>query len=146
MNSIIERIAIISHQPTEVIDITQKLIDFHKKTKLKNGMLFAMTRHTTTALLVTEGLSCIEEDILENLDRLFPKHLDYHHHRYLPDDGCIGYNADAHLKSIYTGYFLYFPVENHVILKGSRQTLYLVELDGPSTREILFQAWGEQNE
>jgi len=143
VNSIIKHFTIESHQPTEVIDITRLVLEFQEKSPIKEGMLFVMTRHTTTALLVTEGLSCIEEDILNNLDRLFPKQLDYHHHRYLPDDGCVGYNADAHLKSIFTGYFLYFPIENQVILKGSRQTIYLVELYGPSTREIIIQGWGE---
>lgn len=141
MNTIIKHFNIETHKPTEIINITSLVLGFQKEASIQDGMIYIMTRHTTTALLVTEGLSCIEEDILGNLDRLFPKQLDYHHHRYLPDDGCVGYNAEAHLKSIFTGYFLYFPVENHLILKGTRQTIYLVELYGPASREIIIQGW-----
>jgi secondary thiamine-phosphate synthase enzyme len=102
-----------------------------------------VTMHTSSGLLVTEGIPCLEEDILTHLARLFPEDADYHHRRYLDYDGRLGFNADAHLKSVIGGISCTFPIENGKIVRGSRQTIYFMEYDGPLERTYLIQVLGE---
>jgi secondary thiamine-phosphate synthase enzyme len=102
-----------------------------------------MTCHTSSGLLVTEGIPCLEEDILTHFARLLPEDADYHHRRYLDFDGRVGFNAETHLKSILGGIQCSFPIENGKIVRGSRQTIYFMEYDGPLERTYLVQVLGE---
>jgi thiamine phosphate synthase YjbQ (UPF0047 family) len=55
----------------------------------------------------------------------------------------MGFNADSHLKSILGGIQCMFPIENGKIVRGSRQTIYFMEYDGPLERVYLVQVLGE---
>lgn len=142
MTTALTKVRIVTEQPCQLVDITSHVTDYVSRSGVANGMVHVMTMHTSSGLLVTEGLSCIEEDTLRWLKQLAPKDEYYYHNRYLPEDGCMGYNADSHLKSILLGYFAYFPIADGTLIKGSRQTIYFAELDGPSTREFTIQVMG----
>src|SRR5574341_1478198 len=94
---------------------------------------------------VFDVLSRDEIDMLAHLERLAPRNpqaYTYWHNRYLDFDGRLGFNAGDHLKSLIAGYFAYFPVRGGKILKGSRQTIYFAEFDGPLSRECVVQVIG----
>jgi len=55
----------------------------------------------------------------------------------------MGFNADSHLKSILGGIQCMFPIENGKIVRGSRQTIYFMEYDGPLERVYVVQVLGE---
>jgi secondary thiamine-phosphate synthase enzyme len=139
----LERIQVQTRKAEEAIDITAKVEEVVKKSGVKNGLVSVLTTHTSSGLLVTEGIPCIEEDILAHFARLFPEDADYHHRRYLDYDGRLGFNAEAHLKSVIGGISCAFPIENGQIVKGSRQTIYFMEYDGPLERTYLVQVIGE---
>jgi thiamine phosphate synthase YjbQ (UPF0047 family) len=99
-------------------------------------------------VLVTEGVECLERDVLAHLERLAPKDppegtYGYWHNRYLDYDGRLGFNAGDHLKSILGGVSCMFPVENGKVVRGSRQRVYFVEYDGPLARTVFIQVFGE---
>jgi len=94
-------------------------------------------------MFVTEGLPCLEADVMANLETLAPDRGDYRHNRYLDIDGRIAFNAGSHLKSIIGGYHVYFPMENGKLVKGSRQRVYFAEFDGPLCRTCVVQILGE---
>ena len=48
-----------------------------------------------------------------------------------------------HLRGALLGFQAYFPVENGEVVKGGRQTVYFVELDGPKERTYVIQVMGE---
>jgi secondary thiamine-phosphate synthase enzyme len=115
---------------------------------VQNGLVLAMTAHTSSGLLVTEGIECLERDVLAHLERLAPKEppegtFGYWHNRYLDYDGRLGFNAGDHLKSILSGVNCFFPVENGKVIRGSRQKVYFVEYDGPLARTVFIQVLGE---
>jgi secondary thiamine-phosphate synthase enzyme len=139
----LEKIKVQTRKCEEAIDITAKVEEVVQKSGVKNGLLNVMTTHTSSGLLVTEGIPCLEEDILRHFSRLFPEQEDYHHRRYLDFDGRLGFNADAHLKSILGGITCAFPIENGKLVRGSRQTIYFMEYDGPLERTYLVQIIGE---
>ena len=139
----LERVKVQSRKSEEAINITPKVDEIVEKSGVKNGLVNVMTCHTSSGLLVTEGIPCLEEDILTHFSRLFPEEEDYHHRRYLDFDGRMGFNADSHLKSILGGIQCMFPIENGKIVRGSRQTIYFMEYDGPLERVYLVQVLGE---
>jgi len=139
----LERVKLQTRKSEELIDITASVVEVVKKSGVRNGLVNVLNSHTSAGLLVTEGIPCLEEDILTHFARLFPEGEDYHHRRYLDYDGRLGFNADAHLKSVIGGVSCCFPIENGLLVKGSRQTIYFVEYDGPLERTYLVQVLGE---
>ena len=139
----LERVKVQTRKAEEAIDITSKVEELVEQSKVKNGLVNVTTCHTSSGLLVTEGIPCLEEDILTHFSRLLPEDEDYHHRRYLDFDGRMGFNAETHLKSILGGIQCTFPIENGKIVRGSRQTIYFMEYDGPLERTYLVQVLGE---
>ena len=145
----LERIEVQSRKDMEMIDITAEVDRVVAESGARNGMVFAMTSHTSSGLLVTEGIECLERDVLAHLERLAPKEppegsgYGYWHNRYLDYDGRLGFNAGDHLKSILGGVNCFFPIENGKVVRGSRQRVYFVEFDGPLARTAMIQVMGE---
>jgi secondary thiamine-phosphate synthase enzyme len=139
----LERIKVQSRKAEEAIDITSKVDEIVGKSGVKDGLVNVLTCHTSSGLLVTEGLPCLEEDILTHFSRLISEDEDYHHRRHLEFDNRLGFNAQCHLKSIMGGIQCVFPIENGRIVRGSRQTIYFMEYDGPLARTYLVQVLGE---
>lgn len=139
----LERIKLQTRKAEEAVNITAAVEEAVRKSGVRNGLVNVLTTHTSSGLLVTEGIPCLEEDIFTHLARLFPEGENYHHRRYLDYDGRLGFNADAHLKSVVGGISCSFPIENGAIVKSSRQTIYFMEYDGPLERTYLVQVLGE---
>jgi len=143
----LERAEIISKKEFEMIDITPRVEDIVSASGVKEGVVFVSTAHTTSSVLVTEGVECLERDVPEHLERLAPKNppagtYGWYHNRYLDFDGRLGFNAGDHIKSVLGGIQCFFPIENGRIVKGSRQTIYFVEYDGPLARTFFVQVMG----
>jgi len=139
----LERVRLQTRKAEEAINITAQVEEIVAASGVRHGLVNVLTTHTSSGLLVTEGLPCLEEDVLTHLARLFPEDQNYHHRRYLDFDGRLGFNAEAHLKSVVGGISCTFPIEDGKLVKGSRQTIYFMEYDGPLERTFLVQVLGE---
>jgi secondary thiamine-phosphate synthase enzyme len=145
----LERIEVQSRKDMEMIDITAEIDRVVAQSGARNGIVLALTAHTSSGLLVTEGIECLERDVLAHLERLAPKDVPagaghgYWHNRYLDYDGRLGFNAGDHLKSILGGVNCFFPIEDGKVVRGSRQRVYFVEFDGPLSRTAMVQVIGE---
>ena len=143
MKTILKRVSILTHHETELIDITSNVLEMVESSGINNGTAFVLSLHTTTAITVNEGLPDLEKDITEMILRLAPEGQAYHHARFLPSDGQMAVNAPSHLRGALLGFQVFFPIENGHIVRGSRQTIYFVELDGPQQRTYVMQILGE---
>jgi len=139
----IEKKGIQTRKDMEAIDITDEIEKAVEDSGVKKGMVLVFTMHTSSGLIVTEGLPCLEKDIIRKLEDLAPKDGDYYHNRYLDIDGRLGFNAHAHLKSVLGGISAIFPIEKGKIVKGSRQRVYFLEFDGPLYRNYCIEIMGE---
>jgi secondary thiamine-phosphate synthase enzyme len=147
----LERIEVQSRAAMEMIDVTPQVERVIAESGVADGVVNVMTMHTSAGLLVTEGVECLERDVLAHLERLAPKdppegEYGYWHMRYLDYDGRLGFNAGDHLKSILGGISCFFPIEAGKIVKGSRQRVYFVEFDGPLARTFVVQVLGVAGE
>jgi secondary thiamine-phosphate synthase enzyme len=143
MRSVITRIGIQTTRDTEMIDVTERVIDAVRAAGISEGMALFMTLHTTTGVTVNEGLPDLEEDLLELLVDLVPPSRRYRHARFLASDGQMAVNAPSHLRGALLGMQAAFPIVDGRLLMGGRHTIYFVELDGPLYRETIVQALGE---
>ena len=144
----LQRIEVQSRRDMEMIDITSQVETAVESSGAQEGVVLVMTNHTSSGLLVTEGVECLERDVLAHLERLAPKDPPpgaegYWHNRYLDFDGRLGFNAGDHLKSILGGINCFFPIENGKMVRGSRQRVYFVEYDGPLARTVFIQVIGQ---
>lgn len=123
--------------------ITRQVHEIVEKSPIKQGIVLVVTAHTTTGIIVNEGLPCVETDIGETLTRLVPLEADYAHAHFLPSYGATGNNSTGHIKSLLCGNHCVFPVVDGKVVCGSAQDIYIVELDGPQTRKVYVEVMGE---
>ena len=140
----IEKIVRMSRKPEEFFKITDEVHRIVKESPVKNGFVLIVTAHTTTGIMVNEGLPCVETDIAELLEREVPMEAPYAHAQFLPSYGATGNNSTGHLKSMLMGNHCAFPVMEGKIVCGGAQDIYLVEFDGPQTRTVYVEVFGEE--
>ena len=139
----LERIPLQSRQTQELIKITPQVEKVISDSGIANGLITVTSLHTTAGITVNEGVACVQDDIISFLDKLAPKEENYRHARYLDEWGGSAANAETHLRTLMTGSSASFPIENGKIVKGTLQTIYFVELDGPAFRNFAVQVIGE---
>jgi secondary thiamine-phosphate synthase enzyme len=139
----LEKLEVQTKADKELIDITPEVERVVRESGVREGVVNVLTTHTSSGIIVTEGLLCLEMDVLNHLEALAPDDRDYYHNRYLDIDGRLGFNAGAHLKSIIGGVSAFFPIEDGQIVRGSRQRIYFAEYDGPLCRTYCVQVMGE---
>ncbi len=138
----LEKLEVQTRDDKDLVDITPEVERVVRESGVQEGLVNILTMHTSSGIIVTEGLPCLEMDVVAHLEKVAPDEGDYHHNRYLDIDGRVGYNPGAHLKSILGGIHAFFPIENGQIVKGQRQRVYFAEYDGPLAREYCIQVIG----
>ena len=138
----LKEVSICAEKEFELIRITDPVREFVAQTGVKNGVVYVITEHTTTGIMVNESLPCVEKDIMETLDRIAPEDYPYHHNHYLPTYGTIGGNAPGHLKSLLTGNHCVFPIAEGKIKLGSAADIYFCEYDGIKNRK--YTSWASK--
>lgn len=139
----LKEISIRAKQEFEMINITQQVKDTVRECGISNGIVYVITEHTTTGITVNEALPCVEKDIMQTLDRLFPENYPYNHNHYLPSYGTIGGNTPGHLKSLLTGNHCVFPIVEGKVKLGSAADIYFCEYDGIKNRKYMIYVMGE---
>lgn len=69
----LKEVSICAEKEFELIRITDPVREFVAQTGVKNGVVYVITEHTTTGIMVNESLPCVEKDIMETLDRIARK-------------------------------------------------------------------------
>ena len=116
---------------SELVDITDKVLETIKKSKVQSGMAIIYVPHTTAAITINENYDpSVTEDINATLNRLIPHRLDYAH-----TEG----NADAHIKASIIGSSRTIFFENSEILFGTWQGIFFCEFDGPRPRKVFVK-------
>lgn len=130
-----EEITLSTSDKIELIDITHRIEKAVAKSEVRKGTCLVFVPHATCALWVNENEPGLKADVLELIKKLIPEK-DYQHD--LIDD-----NAAAHLGSSLLGQSVTFPIENHQLVRGAWQNIFLVELDGPrSQRRVVVEVVG----
>ena len=143
MRFVVEKLSVNSKKSTELIRITDEVRRTVQMSGLKNGIVNVFTLHTTTGVTINEDDIKLEEDIARFMVKLVPEDDSYAHHRFFRKDGRMAVNAYSHIRASLLGANVTMPLQDGALVLGSRQNIYLVDLDGPQTRGLVVQIVGE---
>jgi len=135
----------------EFKDLTDKVEEFIKESKIKNGQVLVYSTHTTVAICINEKESGIVKDFKNVLEKLIPRKSYYHHNDLTirtenlvcqsgASDCLNGYSHCTHLimRNSET-----IPIEKGKMIFGPWQRIFAIELDCERKREVVFQIIGE---
>lgn len=124
-------LSISTSKKQELIDITKKIQEIVKNSKVKEGICHIYTQHTTTSIIINENYDpniCL--DFLDALNKLIPAG------RWRHDK--VDYNADAHIKAGIIGSSVTVPFQDSKLQLGQWQAIMLCEFDGPrNNRKVI---------
>lgn len=126
-----------------LLPLGERVRELVAASSVTSGVVYVITKHTTTGITVNERLECLEDDIMNELSRFFPEGGSYFHNRFLQSYGAMAGNPTGHLKAMVTGNHAVFPVVDGQICLGSAQEIYLAEFDGPQPRIIHVAIMGD---
>ena len=98
------------------------------------GVCKIFIHHTTAAVIINQTVNPdVMRDFQTYLESIVPVK------RMLNVQG----NSDAHFKSSLLGTFVELPILNGKLDLGEWQDLLFAEFDGPRTRTVVVQIWGQ---
>jgi secondary thiamine-phosphate synthase enzyme len=123
----------------EVIDLTGKVQDIVSKSGIDNGLACIFVAGSTAAVTTVEFEPGLVKDLKEAMDRLYPRGIDYEHHRRWGDG-----NGHSHVRAALVGPSLTVPIVDGRLLLGTWQQIVFLEFDNkPRSREVAVQIVGD---
>ena len=123
----------------DLVDITGRLVDMLKHTKLQTGQVTVFNIGSTAAITTFEFESGMIQDMQELYEKIVPANQHYHH-----DDTWDDANGFSHLRAALQGPSITIPFENGKLLLGTWQQVVLAEFDNrPRNRQVAVQIIGE---
>lgn len=120
---------------TDIIDITDKVFETVKNSKVKNGVCLVSSPGSTCGITTIEYEEGLIEDFKRVLEKIVPMNKDYEHCKKWGD--CNGY---AHIRSALIKPFLAVPIENGKLVLGTWQQIVFLDFDNrPREREIIVK-------
>jgi secondary thiamine-phosphate synthase enzyme len=140
-------IRIDTEQPTQFIDLTSDLEAFVAASGIRSGLLNVQSLHTTAAIVVNEHEPLLLTDMAGLLERLAPVDSVYRHDNItLRTVNCVlgePPNGHSHCRALLLGSTTALNVVNGTLHLGRWQRVFLVELDGPRTRDVSLLLLGD---
>ena len=141
------RIRVTTDCPTEFIDLTDRIEALAAEAGIHAGLINIQSLHTTTAIVVNEHEPLLLADFAALLTRAAPKDGCYRHDdmdvrtvNLAPNERP---NGHAHCHALLLGASASLNVADGRLQIGRWQRVFLVELDGPRTREVSVLVMGE---
>lgn len=123
----------------EIADITEEVQEIVSTSGIRNGIACVFVAGSTAAITTVEHEPGLVSDLHDAMDRLYPKDIDYEHHRRWGDG-----NGHSHVRATLLGPSLTVPVTDGRLLLGTWQQIVFMEFDNkPRTREVFVQTVGD---
>ena len=104
-------------------EINDKIINWIKLSKFKNGILNISIQHTSASLIIQENADPdVQSDLINYFDKLVPMNSDLYIHTAEGKD-----DMPAHIKSSLTNNQISLSVKESKLLLGTWQGIYLFE-------------------
>jgi secondary thiamine-phosphate synthase enzyme len=119
----------------DIIDITDRVSEIVKNSKIKEGICLVFVAHSTCAITTIEYEEGAIKDLKRALEIIAPMNTNYEHCKKWGD--CNGY---AHIRAALMKPCLTIPIENGKLVLGQWQQVVLIDFDNrPREREILVK-------
>jgi len=119
----------------DIVDITDKISEIVRKSKIKEGLCLISSPGSTVGLTTIEYDPNLLEDFKEFLEKVAPSNRSYRHDETWGDK-----NASSHIMSAFIKPFLTVPIEDGELVLGTWQQIILIDFDNrPREREIIVK-------
>ena len=136
-----ETLVIQTDQRIELVDLTNRVMEFVRRFNISEGLVSLWSMHTTCALFINEFQTALLSDIKRFLEHMVARDADYLHNDPKHSD-CDRMNADSHLRALLLGHSLTLQVSGGEVVLGQWQRILMAELDGPRARSLRIQLMG----
>ncbi|MDE2836868.1 MAG: secondary thiamine-phosphate synthase enzyme YjbQ [Chloroflexota bacterium] len=142
----VTRLRIETDGAPEFYDITENVRWALADSRVRDGLLCVYCAHTTAAIVINEHEPLLIDDMKRFLRNIAPEDAYYAHNDFAvrtvnmtPDEVANGHSHCAHLllPSSET-----IPVIDGELALGTWQSVFMVELDHPRTREVIISVYG----
>ncbi len=125
----------------ELIDLTNRVMEFVRRVNVREGLVSLWSMHTTCSLFINEFQTALLSDIKQFLEQMVARDAEWMHNH--PDHSdCDRMNADSHLRALLLGHNLTLQVSGGEVVLGQWQRILMAELDGPRARSLRIQIFG----
>ena len=136
-----ETFLIETDQRVELVDLTNRIMDFARRFKIREGLVSLWSMHTTCAVFINEFQTALLTDIKAFLEKMVARDEEWLHNN--PDHSdCDRFNADSHLRALVLGHSLTLQVSGGEVVLGQWQRVLMAELDGPRSRSLRVTVMG----
>ena len=141
------RIRLDTENPTEFVDLTDRIEALVAESGIETGLVNIQALHTTTAIVVNEHEPLLLSDVAALLERTAPQDSFYRHDNVsLRTVNCVlgeRPNGHSHCRALLLGPTACLNVAGRRLQLGRWQRVFLVELDGPRTRDVSMLLIGD---
>ncbi len=138
---IAETIEVDTRERIGIIDLTDTVMGFVRRSGVREGLLSLWSMHTTCTVFINESQAALESDILAFLEDVVDRQQYYKHNDPKHSD-CDRQNADSHLRAMLLGQSVTMQISGGELVVGRWQRVLCGEMDGPRTRTIRAQVIG----
>ena len=147
MPAVTNRLFLQTTRSREFIDITPQVAALVAASAIKNGCVVVYSKHTTGTIKITENEPLLIRDMEELLEKVAPRHNEYRHNDFKTRTVNMTENerpnGHAHCQHLLMNTSETIPIVDGELQFGRWQSVFFVELDGPSRREVILQVLGE---
>lgn len=141
-----KKIQVKSTSQIEFIDVTDKVAQIINESGIRDGQVLVYAPHTTASILVNHNEPMLIQDFMKVLHRVVPVTNNYSHDLFEISRGGTSdgrSNGHSHCKSMLVGGVSEtLPIEKGKMIMTERQCIFLAEMDGARTREVIVQVVG----
>jgi secondary thiamine-phosphate synthase enzyme len=130
----------------EFVDLTDAVRGVVEASGVENGQVLVFSRHTTASIVINEYEPLLLKDMEHFLERCAPKDTYYGHNDFairtvsMRPNECP--NGHSHCQHLMLGTSETIPLIDGQPALGEFQRIFLVELDMPKPRQVVFQVTG----
>jgi len=131
-------ISLKTYGKNDIHDITESVQSQVSKSGIRDGMACVFVVGSTGAVTTVEYEPGLVADLQDAMDRLYPRGIEYEHHRRWGDG-----NGHSHVRASMIGPSLTVPVSGGELTLGTWQQIVFMELDVRArSRELMVQVVG----
>ncbi len=141
---------LVTDRASQLIDVTDDVLDVVERSEVRNGMVLVYSPHTTCAVVINELEHGFAEDFAEFLDELAAADRYYRHDdlsirtQGIEEDTADYPNGHSHVRAgLLSSSSQTIPIVDGRLMLGTWQRVFFCELDRSRERKVFIQVIGE---
>ena len=142
---------LVTERASQLIDVTDDVLEVVARSEVTNGMALVYSPHTTCAVVINELENGFAEDFAEFLDDVAPADGRYYRHddlgirtQGIEDDTADFPNGHSHIRAgLLSSSSQTIPIVDGRLMLGRWQRVFFCELDRSRERKVFIQVIGE---